>query len=212
MNFLSDQAVRELRNMRRELTTLSNVVRRLGVSGPRLGGQVYATLGSHIEDGGYNATEAINGGDGGDDWSNMTDGRTWGDGSDDISRLYAIDSTEDYYTGTHPAFKFSDGTDVYWCFIPTEPKTQMSITSDSAGLKLVNDEGTPDTWDFYGKNDTTKGWHPAQEITFITKIQIDTTTKKLQTQDATARVFDLTSNASWSDVPNWEVTDCSDAT
>jgi hypothetical protein len=55
-------------------------------------------------------------------------------------------------------FLHTDGTNTDWRAAVTY---QMSITSDVAGLKLVNDVSVPGASYFYGTDGTgTKGWHP----------------------------------------------------
>jgi len=118
-NFLSNKAVRQISKVISDVRNLTNRVNRLGVSGPRTQGQVFATLGDFVDGSdGYDATQAINGGEGGSDWSSMEDGRSWGDATDNIGLLYAIESDATDYDGTYPVYQFSDGTNLFWGFQP----------------------------------------------------------------------------------------------
>lgn len=143
-NFLSDQAIRELRQLYKDVTQIKNRLKRTGGTGPRVQQQTYAEIISFDTTNlGYNATEVMFNGDGPSDWIPTASAREWGDGTDKLGVLYAIDSTESNYTGVHPVFRFSDGTQAYWGFIPQgtggfDPFYFDCSINDSTSVRVSN--------------------------------------------------------------------------
>jgi len=139
-NTLSDNAVRQLNGIFPRVRTLESQLSRLGVSGPRTQELVFAELGAWDDDGGFAGAQVINGGDGGDDWATMADGRTWGDSTDDIGLIQAIGTDQTDFSGVHPLYQYSDGTDVFWGFVP--PFTAADLNHPFKVTKTGEDEWT----------------------------------------------------------------------
>lgn len=72
-----------------------------------------------------------------------------------------------YYMGPNEGAWFQyDGNAQRWRQLTGQVRTQMSITQDSAGLKLDGDESNPGALQFYGTNGAgTKGWYDQSGIT-----------------------------------------------
>jgi hypothetical protein len=144
-NFISDNAARQISQMRRDVALLQQKINRLGVSGPRIGNRVFARLGAYNHTAkGYPGTQVRYIGNG---WEDTTSGLSWPLNS---KYLISVDSDSTALEGkVYPLDSFSDGTNNYWGFTSGQD-TNISFRHyfDSTTGNLRFNDGNV----FYGEN------------------------------------------------------------
>ena len=132
-NLLSDNAVREIRQIGLEVKALKQKFGTIPTRPNQRRYQIFAEIDSYIADGTYTADEVIADSNG---ILGTTPGNPirWDNDSTGVGYLYAVDDTSGDATGIFPVFPYSDGEDTFWGFKTHPPDEDLQHPFKVRGL------------------------------------------------------------------------------
>ena len=147
-NLLSDNAVREIRQIGLEVKALKQKFGTIPTRPNQRRYQIFAEIDSHIADETYTADEVIADSNG---ILGTTPGNPirWDNDSTGVGYLYAVDDTSGDATGIFPVFPYSDGEDTFWGF-KTHPEEEfqhvfkVTANSDETSVDIGKRRGDSD--------------------------------------------------------------------